>query len=101
MAADDRRGREELGLATLGHGAIDEAERLITDARAEFDATGQGWTEPILLLAEAELARSRDAAADEVAARFGRAEGVARDQGASAVAERIAEAAARCRVHRS
>ena len=83
-----------VALALLGHGRTDEAAGHVADARLELDTYGQGWPEPLVLLAEAELAAARGAPTDEVAARFARAEAVARAQGSTAIAERISSAAA-------
>jgi hypothetical protein len=70
------------------HGHLRRAQHAVA-------TNGEAWPEPVVLLAEAELAALEGAPRDRVRALLERAEALATRQGAHAVARRVATAAAR------
>jgi DNA-binding SARP family transcriptional activator len=77
-----------LGLA--GQGDHDRAAEYLARAQDELRTYGERWPEPVILLAEADLLARTDGDPADVAALFTRAEALATEQGAHAVARRIA-----------
>ena len=82
------------GLALLTAGHADEAEAYVQDARSELDTYGERYPEPVVLLAEAQLALARGAPPESVLSDLEAASALATSQGAHGVAGRIAAAAA-------
>jgi DNA-binding SARP family transcriptional activator len=81
-------------LGLLGAGLVDEAAEIVAGARAELVNFGQHWTEPIVLLAEAEIAHHQGRVED--AGRLLAASiDVAGSQGSHGLARRAADRAAR------
>ncbi|MDQ4068018.1 MAG: hypothetical protein M3203_00830, partial [Actinomycetota bacterium] len=79
-----------LGMSLAEQGRLDEASRLVANARTELDTYGERWNEPIVLMAEAVVAEGRgehDVAADLL----DRAAAVATSQGAHAIAARAGQ----------
>ena len=87
--------RANFGLALLANGLVDEAATAIAEARTERETFGERWPEPVILLAEAELAHARGANPTEVASLLHQAIALATEQGALGIARRIEEAARR------
>jgi hypothetical protein len=78
-----------LAVHVAGHGRVEDAARLVGNARRELDTYGERWNEPIVLMAEAVVASAGgDAAAAEDL--LARAADCATGQGAHALAERAA-----------
>ena len=83
-----------VGLALLAAGHPDEAEVDVHDARSELDTYGERWPEPLVLLAEAQLAGVRGAPRDSVLRHLDVAAALATSQGAHGIGRRIRAAAA-------
>jgi tetratricopeptide (TPR) repeat protein len=80
------------GLAAAGR--LDEAEAAVAEAFAELATYDEGFTEPLVLEADAWFHHARGDDPDEVRARFAKAVDLARDQGSGGIAGRV-EATAR------
>jgi len=89
------------GIALLRNGLVDEAAARITEARRELETYGEQWPEPVILIAEAELAAARGAHHADVAALLDRAAAVATAGGAHGIARRAEETAARLNSERA
>ena len=84
----------EAGLALLSAGHPEEAALYVHDARDELDTYGERWPEPVVLLAEAQLALVGGAPLATVLEDLDAAAALAASQGAHGVARRIRAAAA-------
>ena len=82
-----------LALNVAEQGRVDDAARLVGNARTELDTYGERWNEPVVLLAEAVVAAARGDR-DGAGACLARAADVATGQGAHTVAARAAAVAA-------
>ena len=85
--------RASLALQLVDQGRVDDADRWAQAARAELDTYNERWNEPIVLMAEAAVARAAGAGeeADEL---FACAADAATLQGSHALAERARQLAA-------
>ena len=79
-------------LCLLDAGRTDDAADLAAQARAELEVFGEAWPLPVVLLAEAELAR---ASGHDGTALLERAAGAARAMGAAGMERRVARAQSR------
>ncbi|WP_421121577.1 hypothetical protein ACE2AJ_09415 [Aquihabitans daechungensis] len=77
-----------LGIASTGD--LDRAQSFLDRAQHELAERQERWPEPVILLAEADLLARRGADRDQVHDLLVRAEDLATEQGALAVARRIA-----------
>jgi hypothetical protein len=76
-------------------GRLDEAAAALTEAEHEMTAFGEYFAEPLVIEAAARLRHARGDDPAAVAADLARAEALAIEQGAHAVAARVAATAAR------
>ena len=99
MAAGGRSGmavyRASRVVGLVEAGRLDEAAAALTEAEHEMTAFGEYFAEPLVIEAAARLRHARGDDPAAVAADLARAEALAIEQGAHAVAARVAATAAR------
>jgi DNA-binding SARP family transcriptional activator len=83
-----------IALALLEQGEVEQAAEWAARGRAEQDEYGEAWTSPIVVLAEAELARARG---EDAAGLYAAAADQARAMSAAGMLRRVEQAAGRAR----